>query len=75
MDQSEAPRKAIIKDKTINENITAIPDTNHVSAYILDFMALLKETHNSFKKWPLNLWWISNRTFNKVGNIAKAAIF
>ena len=50
MDQSEAPRKAIIKDKTINENITAIPDTNHVSAYILDFMALLKETHNSFKK-------------------------
>ena len=33
----------------------------------------LKETHNSFKKWPLNLWWISNKTIMEVGNITKAA--
>ena len=32
----------IIKDKMINENITTIPDTNKVSAYILDFMAFLR---------------------------------
>ena len=33
----------------------------------------LKETHNSLKKWPFNLWWISNKTIMKVGNIKKAA--
>ena len=32
---------------------------------------LLKETRNSFKKWPLNPWCISN----KIGNVTKAAIF
>ena len=36
---------------------------------------LLKETRNSLKKWPLNLWWISNKTFMEVGNITKAANF
>ena len=30
---------------------------------------------NSFKKWPLELWWISNKTLMKVGNITKAATF
>ena len=36
---------------------------------------ILKEMHNSFKKWPLNLWWIWNKTLMKVGNITKAATF
>ena len=36
---------------------------------------LLKETRNSFKKWPLNLWWISNKTIIEAGNITKAATF
>ena len=31
--------------------------------------------HNSFKKWPLNPWWISNKTIMEVGNITKAAAF
>ena len=35
----------------------------------------LKETRNSFKKWPLNLWWISNKTIIEVGNITKATTF
>ena len=35
----------------------------------------LKETRNSFKKWPLNLWWISNETITEVGNITKVATF
>ena len=35
----------------------------------------LKETHNSFKKWPLKLWWISKKTIMEVGNITKAATF
>ena len=35
----------------------------------------LKETHNSFKTWPLTLWWISNKTITEVGNITKAATF
>ena len=33
----------------------------------------LKETHNLFKKWPLNLWWTRNKTTTKIGNITKAA--
>ena len=35
----------------------------------------LKETRNSFKKWPLNLWWISNKIIMEVRNIAKATNF
>ena len=35
----------------------------------------LKEKQNSFKNWPLNLWWISNKTIMEVGNITKAATF
>ena len=35
----------------------------------------LKETHNSFKKWPLKLWWISKKAIMEVGNITKAATF
>ena len=35
----------------------------------------LKETWNSFKNWPLNLWWISNKAIMEVGNITKAGIF
>ena len=35
----------------------------------------LKETGISFKKWPLNLWWISKKTILKVWNITKAAKF
>ena len=29
----------------------------------------LKETRNSFKKWPFTLWWISSKTITEVGNI------
>ena len=32
----------------------------------------VKEMRNSFKKWPLNPWWISNKTIIEVGNITKA---
>ena len=35
----------------------------------------LKEARNSFKKWPLNLWWISNKAIMEVGNITEVAIF
>ena len=35
----------------------------------------LKETRNWFKKWPLNLWWISNKTIVEIGNVSKAATF
>ena len=35
----------------------------------------LRKTRNSFKKWPLNLCWISNKTIMKLGNITKAATF
>ena len=35
----------------------------------------LNETRNSIKKWPLNLWWISNKTIMEVGNITKAVFF
>ena len=35
----------------------------------------LKETHSSFKKWPLNLLWISNKTIIEFGYIAKTATF
>ena len=35
----------------------------------------LKETRNSFKKWPFDLWWISNKTIMEVENVTKAATF
>ena len=31
--------------------------------------------HNSFKKWPLNLWWVWDKTIMEVGNITKGATF
>ena len=34
-----------------------------------------KETRNSFKKWPSNIWWIPNKTIMEVGNTTKAATF
>ena len=36
---------------------------------------LLKETRDSFKKWPLNPWWISNNTIVQIRNVTKAATF
>ena len=42
---------------------------------VVQNMVKLKETRNSFKKWPFNLWWISNKTFMEVGNITRAATF
>ena len=39
----------IIKDKIINENIITIPDTNKVSAYILDFMLFKNNYRHSIK--------------------------
>ena len=35
----------------------------------------LKEMHNSFKNWPLNLWQSSKKIIMEVGNITKAATF
>ena len=34
-----------------------------------------KKTHNLFKKWSLDLWWISNKTIMEVGNITKDSTF
>ena len=34
-----------------------------------------KEIRNSFKKWPFNLWSISNKTIMGLRNITKAATF
>ena len=39
------------------------------------YLFRLKEMRNSFKKWPLNLWWISNKAIMEVGNITKVTIF
>ena len=33
------------------------------------------QTRNSFKTWPLNLWWISYKTIVEVGNVTKATTF
>ena len=35
----------------------------------------LKKTRSLFKKWSLNLWWISNKTIIEVENITKGASF
>ena len=42
---------------------------------IRDVFKTLKETCNSFKMWPLNLWWISNKTIMEIGNVTEAATF
>ena len=44
-------------------------------SFSVDFEKHLKEMRSLFKKWPLNLWWISNKTIIEVGNITKAATF
>ena len=36
---------------------------------------MVKQTHNSIKKWLLSLWWMSNKTIVQVGNITKTATF
>ena len=41
----------------------------------INFVFFIKGTLNSLKKWPLKLWWISNKTIMEVGNNAKAATF
>ena len=48
------------------------PNVSNASHWLIDW---LKETHNSFKKWPLNLWWISSKTIIEVRNITKVATF
>ena len=40
-----------------------------------DLIKPLKETRNLFKKWPLNLSWISKKAITGVGNITKTATF
>ena len=34
---------------------------------------VLKGTRYPFKKWPLDVWWISNKTIMEAGNITKAS--
>ena len=36
---------------------------------------ILKETCNSFQRWPLKLSWIASKSLIEVGNITKAATF
>ena len=38
-------------------------------------LIILKEMRNSFKKRPLNLWWILNKPIVKIGNVTKAVAF
>ena len=45
------------------------------SSFIPVVFSILTETRNSFKKWPLNLWWTSNKTIMEIGNITKTASF
>ena len=45
------------------------------SSFFVKYTVILKETHNSFKTWPLNFWWISNKTIMEDGNITEAATF
>ena len=33
----------------------------------------LQEACNSFKKWPVNLWWIQGKTIMEIENVQKAA--
>ena len=49
--------------------------TNAIEACINTVSDYFKETRNSFKTWPLNLWWISNKTIIEVEKITKAATF
>ena len=46
--------------------------------YKTKYPIFLKKKHNSFEKWPLNLWWILKllkKIIMEVANIAKAATF
>ena len=50
-------------------------NTNIYGDFQICISVNLKETYNSLKKWPLILWWVSNKTIMEVGNIKKAATF
>ena len=39
------------------------------------YIKTLKETRNSLKKCPLNLWWALNKSIMEVGNITNTATF
>ena len=51
-----------------NSNIKYSCKHEHYENYKL-FTLFLEETRNLFKRWPLSLWWISNKTIIEVGNI------
>ena len=59
----------------LNQYLTNLYLTNLYFTNLRRIKNVLKKTRNSFKKWPLNLWWISNKAIMEVGNITKAAIF
>ena len=42
---------------------------------VISNFAFLKETRNLFKRWPLNLWWISNKTIMEVRKYYKSCYF
>ena len=52
-----------------------VTDFVHMEKGVLqrDCFSPLKEMRNSFKNWPLNLWWISSKAIMEVVNIVKAA--
>ena len=65
---------------TWTENFIITIFNQNLSAIVIIFnwrscFHSLKETINSFKKWPLNLWHISNKTIMEVENIIKSATF
>ena len=69
MDRTIFPKVKQIKEKGLKKlSLNAI-------LFSILLRSTLQETRNSFKKWSLNLWWISNKTMMGIGNVTKAATF
>ena len=65
--------KKRLQRRCFSVNITKFlrtPILNNICKRMLLWAGIiyLKETHNLFKKWPLNLWWISKKKKNHYGS-------
>ena len=66
----------------IAKNLFCFKTSMLTDGFVTDFVHMekdvwqrdcLKEMCNSFKNWPLNLWWISSKAIMEVVNIVTAA--
>ena len=67
-------KNVIFKEKILPKQVTAFSKVLGIKVK-WQKSKRLKETHDSFKKCPLNLWWMLKKTIMEIRNSTKAATF